>query len=119
MFAKLELTEKIRLSETGNAEPWLADKKTEPKQNPTEPDPDDENLEDELEGDDDDLDDELDDDLDDDEDDLDDDVDDDGDEDLDDLDDELDDDLIELDDEYDKGEEEDKRHPDHPRKYDD
>ncbi len=43
----------------------------------------------------------------------------DDDEDLDDLDDELDDDLIELDDEYDKGEEEDKRHPDHPRKYDD
>lgn len=115
MFAKPEFTEVGRSPEDGIAEPWLA-KKTPA----ADEDPDDKKLEDELEGDDDDLDDDLEDDLDDDDDDLDDDdLDDEDDEDLDDLDDELDDDLIELDDEYDKGEEDDKRHPDHPRKYDD
>jgi hypothetical protein len=117
MFAKPEFTEVGRIFEQRNAEPWLAKKKDAPA---TDADPEDENLEDEIEDDDDDLDDDLEDDLDDAEDDLDDDdLDDEDDDDLDALDDELDDDLIELDDEYDKGEEEDKRHPDHPRKYDD
>lgn len=117
MFAKPEFTEVGRFPGDGDSEPWLAKKKNE---SATDADPEDEDLTDELEDDDDDLDDDLDDDVDD-EDDLDDDDldDEDDDDDLDDLDDELDDDLIELDDEYDKGEEEDKRHPDHPRKYDD
>ena len=115
MFATQGFTDGRRFSGDGSAKPWLAKKDPAP-----DADPEDEVLEDEIEDDDDDLDDDLADDADDDEDDLDDDdLDDDDDEDLDDLDDELDDDLIELDDEYDKGEEEEKRHPDHPRKYDD
>ena len=117
MFAKLEFTEVGRFPGDGDSEPWLAKKKVgDPA---TDADPEDDDLTDDLEDDDDLDDDDLDDDADDEDDLDDDDLDDDDDEDLDDLDDELDDDLIELDDEYDKGEEEEKRHPDHPRKYDD
>jgi hypothetical protein len=87
----------------GGSEAWLAKKAPEG-------DPEDEELEDDLEGDEDEWDDEVDgldaDDLEDD--DLDDD----------DEDDDLDDDLIDLDDEFDT-EDIEKPHPGHPRKYED